>query len=511
MELAIEMTNINKSYPQVQANKNINLQVEVGEIHAIIGENGAGKTTLMNILFGLETADSGSIKIFGKDVNINSPKDAFKVGLGMVHQHFKLVPSLTISENIFLGCELKKGIFIDRDLQNKSVIELSKKFSLDVNPTDKIQDISVGIQQRVEILKALYKGAKIIILDEPTAVLTPQESKELFKTLKEFVVKNSMTVVFISHHLDEIMDISDSVTILRLGEVIARKKTKDITKEELASLIVGKQVIEAHNSNINNKKGDVVLEVNNLWARNTLGVPALRGVSFSVHKGEIVGIAGVAGNGQTELADILSGFEYPSYGDVILNGNSIVNKSSEYIRSLGMCHVPADRMNRGCNKNDPIWSNMLMGKQRKEPFAYKSILLNLKNIKNYAQELIKDYDVRASNGDVLIGNLSGGNIQKAIVAREFSQDVDFYLIDQPTRGVDISSSAFIHNEILKMRDMNKAILLISVQLDEIMRLSDRVLVLFNGSIVGEVIPNETTEEEIGLLMAGISSKGDATL
>lgn len=508
MELAIEMININKSYNmQVQANKNVNLQVEAGEIHAIIGENGAGKTTLMNILFGLESADSGDIKIFGKEVKINSPKDAFKIGLGMVHQHFKLIPSLTISENIFLGSELVNGIFIDRFLQDKKVAELSNKFSLEVNPTDKIYNLSVGIQQRVEILKALYKGAKIIILDEPTAVLTPQESKDLFKTLKEFVSKNGMTVVFISHHLDEIMEVSDSVTILRLGEVVARKKTKDITKNELASLIVGKQIIEVSNKKINNIVNDEkVLEVNNLWARNNLGIPALKGISFSVHKGEIVGIAGVAGNGQTELADILSGFEYQSYGNIKLNGIDISNKNSEYIRSLGMCYVPSDRMVRGCDKNDTIRSNLIMGKHKKSPFAYKSFLLSKKNIDKYVNKLIVDYDVRTSNSDVLIGNLSGGNIQKAIVAREFSQDVNFYLIDQPTRGVDISSSAFIHKQILKMRDMNKGILLISVQLDEIMKLSDRILIIFNGKIVGEVYPDKTTEEEIGLLMAGISTK-----
>ena len=507
MELAIEMININKSYMQVQANKNINLQVEAGEIHAIIGENGAGKTTLMNILFGLESADSGNIKIFGKEVKINSPKDAFKIGLGMVHQHFKLVPSLTISENIFLGSELVNGIFIDKALQDKKVVELSNKFSLEVNPTDKIYNLSVGIQQRVEILKALYKGAEIIILDEPTAVLTPQESKDLFKTLKEFVSKNRMTVVFISHHLDEIMEVSDSVTILRLGEVVARKKTKEITKSELASLIVGKKIIEINNKKNNTMNDEKVLEVNNLWARNNLGIPALKGVSFSVHKGEIVGIAGVAGNGQTELADILSGFEYLSYGNIKLNGRDVSNKNSEYIRSLGMCYVPSDRMVRGCDKNDTIWSNLIMGKHKKSPFAYKSFLLNKKNINKYVNKLVVDYDVRTSNSDILIGNLSGGNIQKAIVAREFSQDANFYLIDQPTRGVDISSSAFIHKEILKMRDMNKGILLISVQLDEIMKLSDRILIIFNGNIVGEVYPDKTTEEEIGLLMAGISVKG----
>ena len=507
MELAIEMININKSYMQVQANKNINLQVEVGEIHAIIGENGAGKTTLMNILFGLESADSGNIKIFGKEVKINSPRDAFKIGLGMVHQHFKLVPSLTISENIFLGSELVNGIFIDKALQDKKVVELSNKFSLEVNPTDKIYNLSVGIQQRVEILKALYKGAEIIILDEPTAVLTPQESKDLFKTLKEFVSKNRMTVVFISHHLDEIMEVSDSVTILRLGEVVARKKTKEITKSELASLIVGKQIIEINNKKNNTMNDEKVLEVNNLWARNNLGIPALKGISFSVHKGEIVGIAGVAGNGQTELADILSGFEYMSYGNIKLNGIDISNKNSEYIRSLGMCYVPSDRIVRGCDKNDTIWSNLIMGKHKKSPFAYKSFLLNKKNINKYVNKLVVDYDVRTSNSDILIGNLSGGNIQKAIVAREFSQDANFYLIDQPTRGVDISSSAFIHKEILKMRDMNKGILLISVQLDEIMKLSDRILIIFNGNIVGEVCPDKTTEEEIGLLMAGISVKG----
>lgn len=507
MNLAIEMININKSYLQVQANKNINLQVECGEIHAIIGENGAGKTTLMNILFGLESADSGDIKIFGKEVKINSPKDAFKIGLGMVHQHFKLVPSLTISENIFLGSELVNGIFIDKALQDKKVAELSNKFSLEVNPTDKIYNLSVGIQQRVEILKALYKGAKIIILDEPTAVLTPQESKDLFKTLKEFVSKNGMTVVFISHHLDEIMQVSDSVTILRLGEVIARKKTKDITKSELASLIVGRQIVEINNKKLKNTtNNEKVLEVNNLWARNNLGIPALKGISFSVHKGEIVGIAGVAGNGQTELANILSGFEYQSYGNIKLNGVDISNKNSEYIRSLGMCYVPSDRMIRGCDKNNSIWANLIMGKHKQFPFAYKSFLLNKKNINKYVNKLIIDYDIRTSNGDVLIGNLSGGNIQKSIVAREFSQDVNFYLIDQPTRGVDISSSAFIHKEILKMRDMNKGILLISVQLDEIIKLSDRILIIFNGNIVGEVYPDKTTEEEIGLLMAGISVK-----
>lgn len=501
MSFAVQMQNISKSYQQVQANKNVELKVEAGKIHALVGENGAGKTTLMNILFGLEEADSGNIKIFDKDTEITSPKDAFALGIGMVHQHFKLVPSLSVQENIFLGNEKKRGLFIDKEKQKKEVLELSEKFSLDVDPEAKIENLSVGLRQRVEILKALHKGAKIIILDEPTAVLTPQEATELFTTIRKFVEEDGITIIFISHHMDEIMTVSDNITVLRQGKTVATLETKSTNKEELAMLMIGHSLPKTKGRG-QRKSDEIILRVDNLWARNDIGLHALKGISFEVKKNEIVGIAGVAGNGQTELAETISGLRKTSYGNIFLDGTQIEDKNSHYIRSLGFSHVPSDRMQRGCDSRESIKSNMIMGLHDKEPFCQNKIILNKKYIDKYSSLLIEEYAVKTSNSEVAIGTLSGGNIQKVIVARELYKNSRFILVDQPTRGIDIASSNFIHNKIIQARDDGKAVLLISMQLDEIMLLSDRILVMFDGNIVGIVDPKKTTEEEIGLLMTG---------
>lgn len=502
MANAVELAGICKSFPNVRANRDVTLAVRQGEIHALIGENGAGKSTLVNILFGLLRPDSGTIRIFDKEVILGSPKRSIELGLGMVHQHFKLVPSLSVTENIFLGGEITRRGLIDRHAQVEKVKELSKKFGLEVDPAAKVRDLSVGIQQRVEILKVLYRGAKILIMDEPTAVLTPQETRELFGTLRDFVNKQGMTIIFITHRLEEVMEVSDNVTVLRQGEVVARRRTAETAKEELAALMVGRELVSARNDRPSNP-GQAVLEVSNLWCRDDLGLPALRGIDFEVRSGEIVGIAGVAGNGQTELAEVISGLRKSSFGEVHLQGCSIGNLTPRQIRKLGMCHVPGDRLARGVDKDNSIERNILMGRQSSHPWAKRGWLRRAE-LRGLTERLMKEYDIRAAGGEVTVKTLSGGNIQKVVVAREFSQDSGFMLVDQPTRGIDIGSSNSIHQEILRKRDAGKAVLLISVQLDEVLSLSDRVLVMFGGRIVGEVDPKTTSEEEIGLLMAGIT-------
>lgn len=499
--MAVELAAITKRFGAFIANDGIDLVVRRGEIHAIIGENGAGKTTLMNILFGLLQPDEGSIRLNGETTVVADPAAAIKAGLGMVHQHFKLVPSLSVADNVFLGMEIRRHGLIDHAAQIERTRDLSKRFGLHVDPTERVGLLSVGIEQRIEILKVLVRGARTIILDEPTAVLTPQESRELFQTLRSFVAEG-MTVIFISHHLEEVMEVSDTVTVLRNGRKVATRPASELSKDELVRMMVGREVSFDRRPRAA-LHGGAVLKVKDLWARDDRRLPAVRGASFTVRAGEVVGIAGVAGNGQTELAEVLSGLRPASHGEACLKGRDLTMLSPAAIREAGLAHVPGDRLVRGVDRNASIAANTLMGRQHRAPWSRGGVL-DWKAIAGNAGALIKSFDIRAQGSGDPVKRLSGGNIQKVVLAREFTNGADFLLIDQPTRGVDIGAQEAIHDEIMRQRAAGRAILLISVQLDELAALADRILVMFNGRIMGEVAGDDADEDRIGMMMAGVS-------
>lgn len=498
---AIELVGITKRFGTFTANDGIDLRVRRGSIHAIIGENGAGKTTLMNVLFGLLQPDEGEIRVDGKPVVMADPSVAIAQGLGMVHQHFKLVPSLSVAENVFLGMEIRTRGLIDHKKQEDRTRELSRRFGLAVDPTERVGLLSVGIEQRIEILKVLVRGARTVILDEPTAVLTPQESRELFATLRGFA-NDGMTVIFISHHLEEVMEVSDTVTVLRRGKAVATRPTSELSKSEMVRLMVDREVSFARPARPATQ-GATVLSVRDLWARDDRRHPALRDVSFDVRAGEIVGIAGVAGNGQTELAEVIAGLRPASHGAATLGARDILALSPASIRNAGLAHVPGDRMVRGVDGNASIASNLVMGRQFRAPWR-KGWLLDWKAADVEANRMIERFDIRARGPADTVKRLSGGNIQKVVLAREFTNDAPFLLIDQPTRGVDIGAQEAIHDEIMRQREKGIAILLISVQLDELMKLADRILVMFNGRLMGSVDGKEADEDQIGLMMAGVA-------
>ncbi|WP_223477379.1 ABC transporter ATP-binding protein [Oricola indica] len=505
MAFAVEMIGVSKNFGPVAANRDVSFGVRHGEIHALVGENGAGKTTLMNILFGLMQPDSGEIQIDGKPVVMESPRTSIGLGLGMVHQHFKLVPSLTVAENIFLGMEITKAGLVDHKAQSAKARALSEEFGLQIDPDRKIHELSVGAEQRVEILKVLARGANVVILDEPTAVLTPQESRDLFRIIRRFA-DAGMTVIFISHHLSEVLEVSDTVTVLRDGAVVGTRPTKELDEDSLVNMMVGREV----NFDRRDRKpisGHAILELRDVFARDDRGLPALRGIDLEVRSGEIVGIVGVDGNGQTELSEVVSGLRAPSHGEIFLNGQAVEGSDPRHMRAAGLAHVPANRLVRGVNATANISANILMGRQRSEPWA-KNGLIRWSAVRDLARELMQRFDIRARDENVTVKTLSGGNMQKVVVAREFSQHMPLILIDQPTRGVDIGAMEGIHDEIIQRRDAGAAILLISVQIDEILALADRVFVMFAGSIAGAVDPENTTEEEIGYLMAGGSRSSD---
>ncbi|WP_307274933.1 ABC transporter ATP-binding protein [Labrys wisconsinensis] len=501
MDPAVELVGITKRFDAVTANDGVDLAVRRGEVHAVIGENGAGKTTLMNILFGLLQPDEGEIRIGGRPTTVASPAAAIAAGLGMVHQHFKLVPSLSVAENIFLGMEIRRRGLIDHAAQIERTRTLSRRFGLKVEPEERVGLLSVGLEQRIEILKVLARGARTIILDEPTAVLTPQESRDLFQTLRGFVAEG-MTVIFISHHLEEVMAVSDTVTVLRDGRRVASAPTTALSKSELVRMMVGRDVSFDRRPR-RPAAGAAVLEVEQLWARDERKLPALRGLDFQVRAGEIVGIAGVAGNGQTELAEVLSGLRPASHGTVRLRGIGIGALPPAAIRALGLAHVPGDRLARGVDRNASLSANMLMGRQHRPPWNRRG-LIDWRAADAEARRLIGRFDIRTRGPEAPARSLSGGNIQKVVLAREFTNDAAFLLIDQPTRGVDIGAQEAIHDEIMRQRAAGRAILLISVQLEELAALADRILVMFNGRIMGEVDGEHADSEAIGLMMAGIA-------
>ncbi len=498
--MLLKLEGITKRFGSLVANDHIDLEIRQGEIHALLGENGAGKSTLMNILYGLYTPDEGRIFWKGKEVKIRNPRHAIDLGIGMVHQHFMLIPVFTVAENITLGKEVTRNRFLDMNEARKRVEELSQRFGLEVNPDDRIESISVGQQQRVEILKALYRGAELLILDEPTAVLTPQEVEELGKIMKRLVAQGH-TIIIITHKLKEVLHLADRVTVIRRGKKIATLDAAGQTEAELARLMVGRDVILTVDKEPA-KPGKVVLEVKNLHAKNDRGVEAVRDVSFTVRAGEIVGIAGVDGNGQSELIACLTGLRKPTSGTVTVNGQDVTGQSPRRIRDAGVGHIPEDRQKRGLVLNFTVAENAALGDHR--AFARRG-WLSYQRMVDKAKEIISGFDVRPPRHDYLARSLSGGNQQKVIVGREILRNPDLMIAVQPTRGLDVGAIEFIHRNLVSERDAGRAILLVSLELDEIMNLADRILVMYKGQIVAEVPGHEATEEGLGLLMMGGSA------
>ena len=497
---AVEMRGITKAFPGVVANNKVDLEVRKGEILALVGENGAGKSTLMNLLYGLLHPDEGEILIDGKPAHIGGPRDAIAQGIGMVHQHFMLIPVFTVGENVMLGREPVSGPgFYDHGRARKEIDELTKRYGLRLDPDARTGDLPVGLQQRVEIVKVLYRGANIVILDEPTGVLTPQESKELFSVLRD-LVKSGKTIIFISHKLREVLEISDRITVMRRGKVVGHLVTKDTTEQEIATLMVGREVLLRVDKKPA-KPGDVTFKVENLTASSDRGVPALKGVSFELRQGEILGIAGVEGNGQSELMEVLAGTRRATGGRVLLGDKDVTSFDARTEREAGIAFVPEDRRGTGLVLGYSIADNLILGRQRSPAFSWHELVLRLVAIKEWARRLVKEFDIRTPTIDTAARNLSGGNQQKIIVAREMASRPRVLLAAQPTRGVDIGAIEFIHRRLVAERDEGTAVLLVSAELDEIRSLSDRIAVIYEGKIVS-IEPADAPEDRLGLLMTG---------
>ena len=504
MEYVVEMLNIRKESPGIVANDNITLQLKEGEIHALLGENGAGKSTLMGMLFGMYKPDRGSIKVRGKEVKISNPNVANDLGIGMVHQHFKLVDNFTVTENIILGCEPRKGLTVDIKKAAKKIEELSKKYGLNVDPYAKIEDISVGMQQRVEILKMLYRDANVLIFDEPTAVLTPSEIDELISIMKN-MTKEGKSIILITHKLREIKESANRCTVIRRGKYIGTVDVKDATEADMAKMMVGREV-SFKVEKVEAKPKDVVVKIENLSVNNNKKVLGLKNFSLDIRAGEIVGIAGVEGNGQTELVEALTGMRNVESGNIIFKGKNIVKESIRQRIDDGMAHIPEDRHKRGLILDYTMEDNMVLKAYRNKPFS-KNGLINRAKISEYAQKIIETFDVRSGEGGKSIArSLSGGNQQKGVIGREIESDPDFLIAVQPTRGLDVGSIEYIHKRLVEQRDLGKAVLLVSLELDEVLNVSDRIAVVNNGELIGIVNANETNENEVGLMMAGIKKE-----
>ena len=506
----IEMLNIRKEFPGIVANDDITLQLRKGEIHALLGENGAGKSTLMSVLFGLYQPEAGIIKKNGEVVKINNPNDATALNIGMVHQHFKLVDVFTVLDNIILGAEDTKLGFLQKQQARKKVQELSNKYGLQVDLDAKVEDITVGMQQRTEILKMLYRDNEVLIFDEPTAVLTPQEIEELMEVMRGFA-KEGKSILFITHKLNEIMAVADRCSVLRKGKYIGTVDIKDTTKEELSTMMVGRPV-QLQVEKTPAQPGDVVLDVKGLTVPAKTGKKnAVKDVSFQVRKGEIVCIAGIDGNGQSELIYGLTGLDKASKGTITLCNTNISKQNIRRRSAAGMSHIPEDRHKHGLVLDFTLEQNMVL-QNYKDPKFQSFGIINGPAIRAYANELIKQYDVRSGQGAVTVArSMSGGNQQKAIIAREMDRNKDLVVAVQPTRGLDVGAIEYIHSQIVAQRDAGKAVLLVSLELDEVMNLSDRILVMYEGEIVGELDSKKTTAQELGLYMAGAKrdGKGDA--
>jgi len=501
MTAILELRDITKRFPGVVANDHIGLTLEEGEIHALLGENGAGKTTLMNILYGLYQQDEGEIFVKGKKIEVHSPSDAISAGIGMVHQHFMLIPVFTVTENVMLGQESTRfGGLLNRAQAAQRIRQISEQFGLEIDPDAYVKDLPVGVQQRVEIIKLLYREADILILDEPTAVLTPQEADELFEIMRS-LTERGKSIIFITHKLREVLEVSDRITVIRRGKVIGSTRPEEADQNKLAEMMVGRAVqLEVERSSA--QVGDIVLEVQDLVVLDERHQLAVDNVTFQVRAGEVLGIAGVQGNGQTELVQALTGLRKPQSGRSALMGEDITFASPRQITELGSAHVPEDRQKDGLVLNFPIADNLVLNTYYQEPYS-KGVVMNQEKIVAHAEELVKEFDIRTPGALVTAGSLSGGNQQKVIVAREFSRPIKLLIASQPTRGLDVGSVEYIHGRILRKRDEGCAVLLVSSELDEIMGLADRIAVMYRGKIVGTLEAASATKKGVGLLMAGI--------
>ena len=496
---ALEMRGITKRYPGVVANDGIDLEVRPGEIHALLGENGAGKSTLMNILYGLATPDEGQILLDGTPVAIAGPSDAIARGISMVHQHFMLIPVLTVAENILLGEEtMANPVFLDRNEARRRIIELGQRFGFEIDPDTKVEALSVGWQQRVEILKALYRDARILVLDEPTAVLTPQETTEIFAVLRR-LAEAGHSIIFISHKLYEVLEIADRITVIRRGKVVGSRIPSETNEEDLAELMVGRNVqlvVDRGESH----PGASSFVISDLHVNDDRGHEAVKGVSFEVRTGEILGIAGVAGNGQEQLVEALTGLRQPSGGRVELTGSTVTGRGPRHLQRAGMSFVPGDRQRFGLVLAFSVEDNLVLTQYDEPPYA-RGFVRNETAIDAWAKQAIAEYDIRTPSPNVPAGTLSGGNQQKVIVAREFSREPVALVLDQPTRGLDVGSIEFIHKQVIAKRDAGAAILLVSAELDEVLELSDRIAVMYRGEIVAMLDGPTFEREDVGLLMA----------
>lgn len=500
-EFVIEMRNITKSFGTFKANDQINLQVKKGEIHALLGENGAGKSTLMNVLSGLLEPTSGEILMSGEVINITSPTKANQLGIGMVHQHFMLVDAFTVTENIVLGNEPSQFGMLNRKEARAEILRVSEQYGLQVDPDAYVRDISVGMQQRVEILKTLYRGAEVLIFDEPTAVLTPQEIDELINIMHG-LVKEGKSIILITHKLDEIKAVADRCTVIRRGKGIGTVDVADVSSQQLADMMVGREVSFKTDKKAANPQ-EVVLSVENIVVKENRGIEAVKNLSLEVRAGEILGIAGIDGNGQSELIQALTGLRKVESGHIYLGGDEITNLRPRKITEAGVGHVPEDRHKYGLILEMTLAENIALQTYYQEPMSQMGVL-NYSEINDHARDLIKEFDVRTVSEVVPAKALSGGNQQKAIIAREISRDPELLIVANPTRGLDVGAIEFIHKRIIEQRDNFKAVLLVSFELEEILNVSDRIAVLHDGEIVGIVNANETSEQELGLLMAGSS-------
>ena len=503
MAPVLELKNITKQFPGVLANDHINLTLEDGEIHALLGENGAGKTTLMNILYGLYEPDEGEVYVRGKELEVDEPKDAIAAGVGMVHQHFMLIPVFTVTENVMLGDEaLKAGDFLDRATSASRIREISESYHLEVDPDAYVRDLPVGVQQRVEIIKLLYREADILIFDEPTAVLTPQEADELFKIMRS-LVEQGKSIVFITHKLREVLDVADRITVLRGGKVVGSTTPAEADQRKLAEMMVGREVkltLDKSDAQI----GDPVLQVDELEVMDDREQLVVDKVSFDVRAGEILGIAGVQGNGQTELVEVLTGMRKPISGSVKILGEEATRATPRQVTEMGTAHVPEDRQRDGLVLAFTVADNLVLNTYYQEPFT-KGVIMQEAVIRDESEKLIEQFDIRTPSAFTTAGSLSGGNQQKVIVAREFSRPIKLLVASQPTRGLDVGSIEYIHGRILEKRDEGTAVLLVSPELDEIMQLSDRIAVMFRGKIIDIVDADKISKEEVGLLMMGVTS------
>jgi ABC-type uncharacterized transport system ATPase subunit len=511
MSLALSVKGITKHFPGVLANDRVDFDLHKGEIHALLGENGAGKTTLMNVIYGLYQPDGGDIYLDSQRIEIQSPRDAISRGIGMVHQHFMLIPVFTVAENIMLGSETVRRGVLDRRSVADRVRELSHQYGLDVDPDAYVQELPVGVQQRVEIVKALYRNSEILILDEPTAVLTPQEAEDLFRIMRELAARG-VSIIFITHKLKEVLSVADRITVMRSGQVVGTVRPEETDQAQLAAMMVGREVL------LQVEKGPAhpaenVLIVKDLYVSDDRGVEVVRGVSFAVQAGEVLGIAGVQGNGQTELVEALTGLREAHAGSVFVLDVDVTNKPPRPIIEAGVGHVPEDRQRYGLVLPYPITDNLVLCSYYRPPFARRGVM-DHGAIDDNARRLVREFDVRTPSPYVPAAKLSGGNQQKVIVARELSRSVQLLIANQPTRGLDVGSIEYIHKTIVRMRDEGGGVLLVSAELDEIMSLADRIAVMYRGRILAVLPVEEATREGLGLLMAGVereSPAGEAAL